>query len=151
MSSLIDARRITEALAFVDFVARYGDDRVKVATANILTYGAFEQFAEPEDLEGAVAALRQALELVGALDAGVTATANYFLGVVIFEQIRKLDPLAENQKSCEIAVQMGEMLIESESALNRGRPTNLQQEDVYKGRIREQRSRISSMVALYCR
>ncbi|NNG16789.1 MAG: hypothetical protein HKM89_09935, partial [Gemmatimonadales bacterium] len=93
--SFADARRAPEAIPLIDFILANGDDQAKQSAAVILTNGALPLLQEPQDLEGAAAVTRKAIELAGSSNAQLSMTANYVLGIATFLQVPKLDPLAE--------------------------------------------------------
>jgi hypothetical protein len=146
-----DARRAPEAMPLIDYVLANGDDQAKQSAAVILTNGALPLLQEPQDLEGAAAVTRKAIELAGSSNAQLSTTANYVLGIATFLQVPKLDPLAEQDKSCEIAQQMDALMKESEVALSIGRDTNPQQAAVYEGYLTQYKPRVASMITAYCR
>ena len=151
MKTFADARRAPEAMPLIDFVLAKGDDQAKQGAAVILTNGALPLLREPQDLEGAAAITRKAIALTGTSNAQLATTANYLLGIATFQQVPKLDPQAEQQKSCEIAQQMDALMKESEVALSLGRATNPQQTGVYEGYLRQYKPRVASMITAYCR
>jgi tetratricopeptide (TPR) repeat protein len=149
--SYSDARRAPEAMSLIDFILANGDDQAKQSAAVILTNGALPLLQEPQDLEGAAAVTRKAIELAGASNVQLSTTANYVLGIATFLQVPKLDPLAEQDKSCDIARQMDALMKESEVALSIGRETNPQQATVYEGYLTQYKPRVASMITAYCR
>lgn len=149
--SFADARRAAEVLTLTDYILNNGDDQSRQSAAVILTNGALPLLQEPQDLEGAAAVTRSAIALAGSSNVQLTATANYILGIATFLQVPKLDPIAEEQKSCEVAQQMDTLLQESEVALSLGKTTNPQQTSVYEGYLGQYKPRVASMVTAYCR
>ena len=83
--------------------------------------------------------------------AQLSTTANYVLGIATFLQVPKLDPLAEQDKSWDIAQQMDALMKESEVALSIGRDTNPQQATLYEGYLKQYKPRVASMITAYCR
>ncbi len=146
-----DARRAPEAMPLVEFVQQHGDDQAKQSAAVILTNGALPLLQEPQDLEGAATVTRSAITLTGSSNSQLATTANYVLGIATFLQVPKLDPQAEQEKSCEKARQMDALLKESEVALSVGKATNPQQASVYEGYLRQYKPRVASMLTAYCR
>jgi hypothetical protein len=101
------------------------------------------------DPQGAVTALRKAIELAPA-GSPVVTSANYLLGIAAFQRVVQLDPEAQRGKSCDIARQMQALLQESESAFTAGRASNATQTDQYMGYVRQYQPRAASMVKAYC-
>lgn len=149
--SFADARRAPEAMSLIDFILANGDDQAKQSAAVILTNGALPLLQEPQDLEGAAAVTRSAIALAGSSNAQLSTTANYVLGIATFLQVPKLDPLAEQDKSCDMAQQMDALMKESEVALSIGRDTNPEQAAVYEGYLMQYKPRVASMITAYCR
>lgn len=151
MKVFADGRRAPDAMPLIDFVLGSEDDQAKQSAAVILTNGALPLLQEPQDLEGAAAITRKAIALTGSSNAQLATTANYVLGIATFLQVPKLDPLAEQEKSCDRARQMDALMKESEVALALGRATNPQQAGVYEGYLRQYKPRVASMITAYCR
>ncbi len=151
MKTFADARRAPEAMPLIDFVLGSEDEQAKQSAAVILTNGALPLLREPQDLEGAAAITRKAIALIGSSNTQLVTTANYVLGIATFLQVPKLDPQAEQEKSCDIARQMDALMKESEVALSLGRETNPEQTGVYDGYLRQYKPRVRSMITAYCR
>jgi tetratricopeptide (TPR) repeat protein len=151
MKVFADGRRAPDAMPLIDIVLGSEDEQAKQSAAVILTNGALPLLQEPQDLEGAAAITRKAIALTGTSNAQLATTANYVLGIATFLQVPKLDPQAEQEKSCDIARQMDALMKESEVALGLGRDTNPQQAGVYEGYLRQYKPRVASMITAYCR
>jgi tetratricopeptide (TPR) repeat protein len=142
--------RPKEALPFLEFVIKHGDAQAKENAAALLYTGAAPLLQEPQDLEGAAELLRLAVQ--SSNPAGkVYPAANYLLGLALLFQVPKIDPIAEKQKSCELARQEQTLLTASDSALVAGRSVNPQAVDKNLGIIKQYRPRIASMLKAYCK
>ena len=142
--------RPKEAVPFLEFAIKYGDAQAKENAAAMLYTGAAPLLQEPQDLEGAAELLR--LAVASSNPAGkVYPAANYLLGLATLFQIPKIDPIAEKQKSCELARQEQTLLAASDSALTAGRSVNPEAVDKNLGIIKQYRPRIASMLKAYCK
>jgi hypothetical protein len=81
----------------------------------------------------------------------VYPAANYLLGLATLFQVPKIDPIAEKQKSCDLARQEQALLATSDSALTLGRPVNPEAVDKNLGIIKQYKPRIASMLKAYCK
>jgi tetratricopeptide (TPR) repeat protein len=142
--------RSKEALPFLEFAIKHGDAQAKENAAALLYTGAAPLLQDPQDLEGAAGLLRLAVQ--SANPAGkVYPAANYLLGLATLFQVPKIDPLAEKQKSCELAKQEEALLLASDSALVAGRSANPGAVDKNLEIIKKYKPRIASMLKAYCK
>jgi hypothetical protein len=142
--------RPKEALPFLEFAIKHGDAQAKENAAALLYTGAAPLLQEPQDLEGAAELLR--LAVTSSNPSGkVYPAANYLLGLAILFQVPKIDPIAEKQKSCDLARQEQVLLAAADSALTAGRSVNPQAVDKNLGIIKQYRPRIASMLKAYCK
>jgi len=142
--------RVKEAVPFIEFAIKHGDAQAKENAAALLYTGAAPLLQEPQDLEGAAELLRTAV--ASANPAGkVYPAANYLLGLAILFQVPKIDPLAEKQKSCDLARQEEGLLLAADSALTAGRPVNPEAVDKNLDIIKKYKPRIASMLKAYCK
>jgi hypothetical protein len=81
----------------------------------------------------------------------VYPAANYLLGLATLFQVPQIDPLAEKQKSCELATQEQAKLAASDSALTAGRSVNPEAVDKNLAIIKKYEPRIRSMLKAYCK
>ena len=148
--ALVDAKRGKEALPFLEFVIAHGDAQAKENAAALLYTAAAPLLQEPQDLEGAAGLLRLAVK--SSNPAGkVYPAANYLLGLATLFQVPKIDPVAEKQKSCDLARQEQALLAASDSALTAGRPVNPQAVDKNLGIVKQYNKRVGSMLKAYCK
>ena len=148
--ALVDAKRPKEAVPFLEFAIAHGDAQAKENAAALLYTAAAPLLQEPQDLEGAAELLRLAVKASN--PAGkVYPAANYLLGLATLFQVPKIDPVAEKQKSCDLARQEQALLAASDSALTAGRPVNPEAVDKNLGIIKQYRPRIASMLKAYCK
>lgn len=142
--------RSKEAVPFLEFVIKHGDAQRKEQAAALLYTAAAPLLQEPQDLEGAAELLR--LAVTSSNPAGkVYPASNYLLGLATLFQVPKIDPVAEKQKSCDLARQEQALLAASDSALNAGRTANPAAVDKNLGIIKQYKPRIASMLKAYCK
>ena len=142
--------RVKEALPFLEFAIKHGDAQAKENAAALLYTGAAPLLQEPQDLEGAAELLRVAVQAANPTGK-VYPAANYLLGLATLFQVPKIDPLAEKQKSCDLARQEQGLLLAADSALTAGRPVNPEAVDKNLGIINKYKPRIASMLKAYCK
>jgi tetratricopeptide (TPR) repeat protein len=141
--------RSKDALPFLEFAIQHGDAQAKESAAALLYTGA-APLLQTQDLEGAEQMLR--LSVQAANPGGkVHPAANYLLGLATLFQVPKLDPIAEKQKSCDVAKQMQGLMAASDSALTAGRSVNPESADKNLGIIKKYQPRIASMLKAYCK
>ena len=142
--------RPKDAIPFLEFAIRHGDAQAKENAAALLYTGAAPLLQQPQDLQGAEQLLR--LSVQAANPAGkVYPAANYLLGLATLFQVPQIDPLAEKQKSCELAQQEQALLAAADSALTAGRSVNPTAVDKNLGIIKKYQPRIKSMLKAYCK
>jgi tetratricopeptide (TPR) repeat protein len=142
--------RPKEAVPFLEFVIRHGDAQRKEQAAALLYTGAAPLLQQPQDLQGAEQLLRLAAQAANP-SGKVYPAANYLLGLATLFQVPQIDPLAEKQKSCELAKQEQALLAASDSALTAGRSVNPEAVDKNLGIIKKYNPRIASMLKAYCK
>ncbi|MDQ3223920.1 MAG: hypothetical protein M3Q75_10695, partial [Gemmatimonadota bacterium] len=142
--------RVKEAVPFLEFAIKHGDAQAKENAAALLYTGAAPLLQEPQDLEGAAELLRLAVQS-SSPTGKVYPASNYLLGLATLFQVPKIDPIAEKQKSCELARQEESLLAASDSALNAGRSVNPEAVDKNLGIIKQYKPRIASMLKAYCK
>ena len=148
--ALVDAKRPKESLPFLEFAIAHGDAQAKENAAALLYTAAAPLLQEPQDLEGAAGLLRLAVK--SSNPAGkVYPAANYLLGLATLFQVPKIDPVAEKQKSCDLARQEQALLAASDSALTAGRPVNPEAVDKNLGIVKQYNKRVASMLKAYCK
>ena len=142
--------RPKEAVPFLEFVIRHGDEQRKEQAAALLYTGAAPLLQEPQDLQGAEQLLRMAVPAANP-SGKVYPAANYLLGLALLFQVPQIDPQAEKQKSCELAKQEQALLAAADSALTAGRSVNPEAVDKNLGIIKKYQPRIASMLKAYCK
>jgi tetratricopeptide (TPR) repeat protein len=142
--------RPKEAVPFLEFVLKHGDAQRKENAAALLYTGAAPLLQQPQDLQGAEELLRMA---VGAANptGKVYPAANYLLGLATLFQVPQIDPQAEKQKSCDLAMQEQAKLAAADSALTAGRSVNPEAVDKNLAIIKKYEPRIKSMLKAYCK
>jgi tetratricopeptide (TPR) repeat protein len=142
--------RPKEAVPFLEFVIKHGDAQRKEGAAALLYTAAAPLLQQPQDLEGAEELLRMAVRTAN--PAGkVYPAANYLLGLATLFQVPQIDPQAEKEKSCDLAMQEQAKLAASDSALTAGRSVNPEAVDKNLGIIKKYEPRIKSMLKAYCK
>ena len=91
-------------MPFLEFAIKHGDAQAKENAAALLYTAGAPLLQEPQDLEGATELLRMAVQSANPTGK-VYPAANYMLGLATLFQVPKIDPLAEKQKSCDLARQ----------------------------------------------
>jgi tetratricopeptide (TPR) repeat protein len=142
--------RPKEAVPFLEFVIKHGDAQRKEQAAALLYTGAAPLLQQPQDLAGAEELLRMAVKTANPTGK-VYPAANYLLGLATLFQVPQIDPLAEKQKSCDLAMQEQAKLAASDSALTAGRSVNPEAVDKNLGIIKKYEPRIKSMLKAYCK
>jgi tetratricopeptide (TPR) repeat protein len=142
--------RPKEAVPFLEFAIKYGDPQRKENAAALLYSGAAPLLQQPQDLQGAEQLLRLAVKSANP-SGKVYPAANYLLGLATLFQVPQIDPLAEKQKSCDLAKQEEALLAASDSALTAGRSVNPEAVDKNLGIIKKYKPRIASMLKAYCK
>jgi tetratricopeptide (TPR) repeat protein len=142
--------RSKEAVPFLEFAIKHGDAQAKENAAALLYGAGAPLLQEPQDLEGAEQLLRMSIS--AANPAGkVYPAANYMLGLATLFQVPKVDPVAEKQKSCDLAKKEQALLAASDSALTAGRSVNPEAADKNLGIIKKYQPRVASMLKAYCK
>ena len=142
--------RVKEAVPFLEFAIKHGDAQAKENAAALLYTGGAPLLQEPQDLEGATELLRMAVQAANPTGK-VYPAANYMLGLATLFQVPKIDPLAEKQKSCELARQEEGLLLAADSALTAGRSVNEPAAQKNLEIIKKYKPRIASMLKAYCK
>jgi tetratricopeptide (TPR) repeat protein len=142
--------RPKEAVPFLEFVIKHGDAQRKEQAAALLYTGAAPLLQQPQDLPGAEELLRMAVRTANPTGK-VYPAANYLLGLATLFQVPQIDPQAEKQKSCDLAMQEQAKLAASDSALTAGRSVNPEAVDKNLGIIKKYEPRIKSMLKAYCK
>jgi tetratricopeptide (TPR) repeat protein len=142
--------RVKEAVPFLEFAIKHGDAQAKENAAALLYTGAAPLLQEPQDLEGAEELLRMAVQAANPTGK-VYPAANYLLGLAILFQVPKIDPVAEKQKSCELARQEEGLLLGADSALTAGESVNPGAVKKNRDIIQKYKPRIASMLKAYCK
>jgi tetratricopeptide (TPR) repeat protein len=142
--------RPKEAVPFLEFVIKHGDAQRKENAAALLYTGAAPLLQQPQDLQGAEELLRMAVAAANPTGK-VYPAANYLLGLATLFQVPQIDPQAEKQKSCDLALQEQAKLAAADSALTAGRAANPEAVDKNLGIIKKYEPRIKSMLKAYCK
>ena len=149
-SSVRFTPRPKEALPFLEFVIKHGDAQRKEQAAALLYTAAAPLLQQPQDLAGAEELLRMAVKTANPTGK-VYPAANYLLGLATLFQVPQIDPQAEKQKSCDLAMQEQAKLAAADSALTAGRSVNPEAVEKNLGIIKKYEPRIKSMLKAYCK
>ena len=149
--AMINAKRPKDALPLIQLAAQKGDATAKENVAALLYQAAAPLLQEtPPDYVGAADLLRSAVTYANP-QGKVYPAANYLLGLATLLQVPQVDPLAEKQKSCDLARQESALLEESEKALTAGRSANPDVATRNLGIIAKYKPRSASMLKAYCK
>ncbi len=146
--------RVAEAMPLVQYVNAHGTADQKQATAVLLTNGALPLIQhQPLDtllLQQAAAAMRMAVRMSDSTSR-VYPTANYLLGLATFFQVPSIDPVAEKQKSCDLARREKGLLSQARDAFTLGQ--SVQPDNIAKllGNVEQYLKRADSMIKVYCK
>lgn len=149
-STSASSSRAKEALPFLEFAIKYGDAQAKENASALLYTAGAKLLQQPQDLAGAAELLRLAVQSANPTGK-VGPASNYLLGLATLFQIPQIDPIAEKQKSCDLARQEETLLTEAETALTAGRTVNQEAVDKNLGIIKQYKPRIASMLKAYCK
>lgn len=148
--ALFNANRPDEAMEFIGLVERNGDEVSKPQAAGLLVNGAvplLQGDTAKYDVAGAM--LRRAVAL--APDAAFSPAANYLLGVADLQQVQKIDPETERQKSCALAREESTLIDEAGIALEKGAAYRPAESARLLEAVGQYKKRIATMVRSYCR
>ena len=142
--------RSKEAVPFLEFAIKYGDEKAKENAAALLYGAGAPLLQEPQDLKGAEALLRMSIQAANPTGK-VYPAANYMLGLATLFQVPEIDKAAEKGKSCDLAKQEQAMLAASDSALTAGQSINQPVATKNLGIIKKYQPRVASMLKAYCK
>jgi len=143
-------KRIEQAMPILEFVSQKGDAQAKEGAATILLNGALPFLQPPQDFDRAATMLRQVTTWADP-KGKVFQIANYYLGLSILQQIAKIDPEAEKQKSCDLATKEQSMAAEADRAFKASgayKPDDVAKFQKYLDGLRP---RTASMLKAYCK
>lgn len=148
---LAQAKRYGEAKPFIDFVTTKGDPQQKEQAAVILANAANGLIqTEPKDFKNAADLSRQCLG-VAAASGRVAGSCNLILGVATLQLAGAMDSETEKKKSCELARQENDLVLESERALEAAKSVNEQSATQMLGYVNQFKPRTASMIKAYCK
>jgi tetratricopeptide (TPR) repeat protein len=151
--SLLAAKppKLKEAMPFLDYVVKYGDQQAKDAAATLITTSALPLLQEPQDLALADTLLRRAVA-VASPTSKIAPFANYYLGLTTFLEVTKTDAATEKQKSCEGARQEQAALADAEKFMTAGQSAAKPEDYAkYLDYIKKYQVRAASMVKAFCK
>lgn len=146
--ALNQAKRGYEALPFEVFAAGKGDATSKENAAALMLNGALPLIqADPDK---ALALLRGAV--ANATPTGkVAPISNFYLGLLVLQQVPKIDPEAEKQKSCDLATKEQGLLAEAGKALQLGSTYKPEDAAKYLKYVEGYKPRVASMLKAFCK
>jgi tetratricopeptide (TPR) repeat protein len=145
---LITAKRAKEAVPFLEYAYIKGDATAKENAAALYLNGALPLIqAEPDT---AIVMLRSAINIANA-NGKVAPIANFYLGLLLLQQVPKLDPETEKQKSCDLANKEQALLIEAEKGLKTGQSYKPDDAAKYLKYVDGYKPRVASMLKAYCK
>jgi hypothetical protein len=149
----LKAKRWADAARYGALVGAKGDDQQKLAIAVNFTNAARTLLTTaPTDPEGAYTLLHVAVPASN--DPRILPSSNLFLGYAALQFTGKLDPQAEQGKSCDIARRMDALLDEANAGFTVAKtsPTaNLPEITTRLGNVATYKQRTQSMIHAYCR
>ncbi len=148
---LAQAKRLPEAKPFMDFVVAKGDATQKEQLAGILVNAAAPLVqTDPKDFKTAAELTRQCVP-VAAPNGRIASSCNLILGIAALQLAGAMDPETEKKKSCDMAKQENELVLESEKALNAAMALNEASAKQMIGYVTQFKPRTASMIKAYCK
>jgi len=145
---LITAKRAKEAVPFLTYAYTKGDETAKENAAALMLNGALPLIqAEPDT---AIVMLRNAISIANA-NGKVAPIANFYLGLLLLQQVPKVDPETEKQKSCDLANKEQALLAEAEKGLRTGQAYKPEDAAKYLKYVDGYKPRVASMIKAYCK
>ncbi|MEP6571119.1 MAG: hypothetical protein ABJD11_00425 [Gemmatimonadota bacterium] len=151
--SLLNAKpaKTKDAMPFLDYVIKYGDQAAKDAAATLITTSALPLLQEPQDLAGADTMLHRAVA-VASPTSKIAPFANYYLGLTTFLEVTKTDAGTEKAKSCEGAKAEQASLADAEKFMTAGQSAAKPEDYAkYLDYIKKYQVRAASMVKAFCK
>jgi len=146
--ALNQAKRGYEALPFEVYAAGKGDATAKENAAALMLNGALPLIQN--DPDKALALLRGAV--ANAAPSGkVAPISNFYLGLLVLQQVPKIDPEAEKQKSCDLATKEQALLAEAGKALQLGASYKPEDAAKYLKYVEGYKPRVASMLKAFCK
>ena len=146
--ALNQAKRGYEALPFEVYAASKGDATAKENAAALMLNGALPLIQN--DPDKALALLRGAV--TNAAPSGkVAPISNFYLGLLVLQQVPKIDPEAEKQKSCDLATKEQALLTEAGTALQLGAAYKPDDAAKYLKYVDGYKPRVASMLKAFCK
>ena len=147
--ALLRAKRYGDAMEFIDFVQKNGDDGTHQQAAGLMVNAAVPLLQPPApqwDTAGTL--LRKGVEL--APSASFSPTMNYLLGVADLQLAASMDDATAKAKSCDGARKMDSLLVEAEPALVKGIAYRADAQKLVDN-VRQYRARTQGMIKAYCK
>jgi len=145
---LIQAKRLNDALPLLQFAVAHGDAQARENASALLLNGALPMIQG--DPEGAATHLRSVIKTANPTGR-FAPIANYYLGLIILQQIQKVDPEAEKQKSCDLANKEQAMLAEADAAVKGGTSYKPEDSAKFQKYVDGLKPRVASMLKAYCK
>jgi len=145
---LNQAKRGYDALPFEVYAAAKGDATAKENAAALMLNGALPLIQT--DPDKALALLRGAV--ANASHTGkVAPISNFYLGLLVLQQVPKIDPETEKQKSCDLANKEQALLTEAGTALQLGASYKPDDAAKYLKYVEGYKPRVASMIKAFCK
>ena len=145
---LIDAKRGADAAPFLVYANAHGDATAKENAAGLMLNGTLAMIKDQPD--SALAGLRQ-IAATATPGGKYAPIANFYLGILLSQQIQKLDPETEKGKSCDLANKEKGLLDEADKAFQGAagyKPDDLAK---YMKFVEGYKPRVASMIKVYCK
>jgi hypothetical protein len=81
----------------------------------------------------------------------VAPISNFYLGLLVLQQVPKIDPEAEKQKSCDLATKEQALLAEAGKALQLGASYKPDDAAKYLKYVEGYKPRVASMLKAFCK
>lgn len=145
---LITAKRTADAQPFLVYANAHGDATAKENAAGLMLNGTLAMIKDQPD--SALAGLRQ-ISATATPGGKYAPIANFYLGILLSQQIQKLDPDTEKQKSCDLANKEKGLLDEADKAFQGA--AGYKPDDVakYMKFVEGYKPRVASMIKVYCK
>ncbi len=145
---LITAKRAKEATPFLAYAYAKGDATAKENSAALTLNGALPLIQGEPDT--AISMLRTAVATANPTGK-VAPIANFYLGLLLLQQVPKIDPETEKQKSCDLANKEQALLLEAEKGLTAGQTYKPEDAAKYLKYVEGYKPRVASMIKAYCK
>jgi tetratricopeptide (TPR) repeat protein len=151
VQGLTTAKRLPEAKEFIDIVKKNGDADQKDKLGGILVAAAAPMVQQqPQDYKTAAELTRECLA-VSSPTSRYAPTCNLILGVSAFQLAAAMDTETEKTKSCDMARQENDLVLEAEKGLTAGKAVSEATATQFLGFVGQFKTRTTQMIKAYCK